>query len=109
MHATDAIIARKIYFQLNKDADNWGKQALSPLIRQVKMHKQDLKTRLEQLKQAANSRETITEQVLNLEKHASDLHTQFDEINTILSIVNSPMPSLMDDIAVTNNITAIRA
>jgi hypothetical protein len=101
--------ARKIYFQLNKDADNWGKQALSPLIRQVKMHKQDLKTRLDQLKQAANSRETITEQVLNLEKQASDLHTQFNEINAILSIVNSPMPSLMDNIDVADNITAIRA
>lgn len=101
--------ARNIYYQLNKDADNWGKHALSPLIRQVKTHKLELKTRLEQLKQAAESRESITEQVTKLEEQASDQHEFLKEINGMLNIINSPMPGVMHNIPVADNITAIRA
>ncbi len=101
--------ARNIYFQLNKDADNWGKQALSPLIRQVKIHKQDLKNRLEQLKLANSSRETITEQVTKLQQQASEQHENLKEINAMLNIINQPMPGARNNSDITNIITAIRA
>lgn len=100
--------ARNIYYQLNKDTDDWGKRALTPLIRQVKAHKKELKSRLEQLKKAGESRDTISDRVVSLKKEAKILQKYLVDINKMLSTVNSPMPAVVHEKKIPDNVTAIR-
>jgi len=101
--------ARNLYYQLNKDADDWGKRALTPLIRQVKAHKKELKLRLEQLKKAGQSRDTITDRVSGLKKEAKVLQKHVFDINKMLTTINSPMPANSMEKKMPDNVTAIRA
>jgi hypothetical protein len=100
--------ARNIYYQLNKDSDDWGKRALTPLIRQVKAHKKELKSRLEQLKKAGQSRDSIADKVTELKKEAKILQKHVVELNQLLTIINSPMPSVVHDKPMPDNVRAIR-
>ena len=100
--------ARNIYYQLNKDTDDWGKRALTPLIRQVKAHKKELKSRLEQLKKAGESRDTISDRVVVLKKEAKVLQKQLVDLNRMLSTINSPMPPVVHEQKIPDNVTAIR-
>jgi len=101
--------ARNLYYQLNKDADDWGKRALTPLIRQVKAHKKELKQRLDQLKKAGQSRDTITDRVSGLKKEAKVLQKYVFDINKMLTTINSPMPANSLEKKMPDNVTAIRA
>jgi len=101
--------ARNIYYQLNKDADDWGKRALTPLIRQVKAHKKELQSRLEQLKRAGDSRDSIADRVTGLKKEAKVLQKHLVDINTMLTTINSPMPAVVHEQKIPDNVTAIRS
>ncbi len=101
--------ARNLYYQLNKDADDWGKRALTPLIRQVKAHKNELKLRLEQLKKVGQSRDTFTDRVSGLKKEAKVLQKHVFDINKMLTTINSPMPANAMEKKMPDNVTAIRA
>ena len=101
--------ARNLYYQLNKDADDWGKRALTPLIRQVKAHKKELKLRLEQLKKAGQSRDTIADRVSILKKEAKVLQKYIFDLNKMLTTINSPMPAIIPEKKMPDNVTAIRA
>ncbi|MCK5649077.1 MAG: dynamin family protein [Gammaproteobacteria bacterium] len=101
--------ARNLYYQLNKDADDWGRRALTPLIRQVKAHKKELKFRLEQLKKAGMSRDTITDRVASLKLEAKGLQKQIFDVNKMLTTINSPMPAIALEKKMPDNVTAIRA
>ncbi len=100
--------ARNIYYQLNKDADDWGKRALTPLIRQVKAHKKELQARLNQLKKAGQSRETISDRVAEIKREAKGLQKHLVDVNAMLSTINSPMPTVEHKTKLPNNVTAIR-
>lgn len=100
--------ARNLYYQLNKDADDWGKRALTPLIRQVKAHKRELKVRLEQLKKAGHSRDSIADRVSQLKIEAKGLQKHVFDVNKMLTIINSPMPVVVHEKKMPNNVTAIR-
>ncbi len=100
--------ARNLYYQLNKDADDWGKRALTPLIRQVKAHKKELQLRLEQLKKAGQSRDSIADRVSQLKIEAKGLQKHIFDVNKMLTIVNSPMPIVAQEKKIPNNVTAIR-
>jgi len=101
--------ARNIYYQLNKDANDWSKRALTPLIRQVKSHKKELKLRLGQLKQAGDSRDSIARRVVELKKEAIGLQKKLITINKMLTTINTPMPAIVRKKKIPNNVTAIRA
>lgn len=101
--------ARNIYYQLNKDADDWGRRALTPLIRHVKAHKKELQARLDQLKKAGQSRDSISEKVMSLKKEAKVLQKYLVDINKMLTTVNSPMPVVIQEQKIPNNVTAIRS
>jgi len=100
--------ARNIFYQLNKDADDWGKRALTPLIRQVKGHKKELQVRLVQLKKAGQSRDSITDRVSGLKKEAKVLQTYLVDINKMLTTINSPMPRVVHENKIPDNVRAIR-
>lgn len=101
--------ARNIYYQLNKDADDWGKRALTPLVRQVKGHKKELKLRLEQLKKAGQSRDSIAERVSSLKITAKRLQKHIFDVNKMLTTINTPMPAIVHDKKMPDNVTAIRS
>ncbi len=101
--------ARNIYYQLNKDSDDWGRRALTPLIRQVKAHKKELQLRLGQLKKAGHSRDSIAERVTSMKIEAKGLQKQVFDVNKMLSIINTPMPTVVHEEKMPDNVTAIRA
>ncbi len=101
--------ARNIYYQLNNDSDDWAKRALTPLIRHVKAHKNELKLRLDQLKKAGHSRDSIAERVTTLKIEAKSLQKHIFEVNKMLTIINTPMPANMHSDKRHDNVTAIRA
>lgn len=100
--------ARNIYYQLNKDADDWGKRALTPLIRQVKGHKKELRQRLDQLKKAGQSRDSIADRVTSLKIEAKGLQKHIFDVNKMLTTINSPMPVIVHEKIIPDNVTAIR-
>ncbi|MCU7820089.1 MAG: dynamin family protein [gamma proteobacterium symbiont of Lucinoma myriamae] len=100
--------ARNIYYQLNKDADDWGKRALTPLIRQVKGHKKELRQRLDQLKKAGQSRDSIADRVTSLKIEAKGLQKHIFDVNKMLTTINSPMPAVVHEKIMPDNVTAIR-
>ncbi|MCU7940323.1 MAG: dynamin family protein [gamma proteobacterium symbiont of Bathyaustriella thionipta] len=100
--------ARNIYYQLNKDADDWGKRALTPLIRQVKGHKKELHLRLDQLKKAGQSRDSISERITSLKIEAKGLQKHIFDVNKMLTTINTPMPAIVHKKKMPDNVTAIR-
>ncbi len=101
--------ARNIYFQLNKDSDDWGKRILTPLIHQVKSHKQELQIRMEQLKKAGQSRESITERISALTREAKLLQKHLIDANAMLAAINSPMPVILHKNKTAEKVSAIQA
>ncbi len=100
--------ARNIYFQLNSDSNGWGKRALTPLIHRVKAHRQELQTRLEQLKKAGQSRDSIAERITILTREAKVLQKHLIDANAMLAAINSPMPAILQKKAA-DKVTAIQA
>jgi hypothetical protein len=100
--------ARNIYYQLNKDADDWGKRALTPLVRQVKGHKKELRLRLDQLKKAGQSRDSIAGRVTSLKIEAKKLQKHIFDVNKMLTTINTPMPVIVHEKKMPDNVTAIR-
>lgn len=64
---------------------------MSPLIKQIKLHKDEMEKRLENLRKINESRDTLVSRVDELEKSASILEKQFKEVTTILNIINRPL------------------
>ncbi|MCK5697987.1 MAG: dynamin family protein, partial [Gammaproteobacteria bacterium] len=87
--------ARNIYYQLNKDANDWSKRALTPLVRQVKSHKNELQLRMGQLKKAGQSRDSITHRVDEIKFEAVSLQKQIGTINKMMTLINTPMPTIV--------------
>ena len=82
--------ARNIYYQLNQDSEHWAKSALTPLVHQVKAHKQELQLRMDQLKKAGESRDSISGQMANLTKEAKVLQKYLIDLNTMIATVSGP-------------------
>lgn len=101
--------ARNIYYQLNKDSDDWGKRTLTPLIHQVKMHKLELQTRLEQLKKAGHSRDSISERITILTREAKVLQKHLIDANALQAAINSPMPIILHNKETADKAAAIQA
>ena len=87
--------ARNIYYQLNKDANDWSKRALTPLVRQVKSHKNEIQLRMGQLKKAGQSRDSITHRVDEIKFEAVSLQKQIGTINKMMTLINTPMPTIV--------------
>ncbi len=75
--------ARNIFFKAHRDAEKWHKSALSPLIKQIKERKADMEKRLDNLRKASQSGETIQTQMGALKKEGLAQKKQFDEVSVI--------------------------
>ncbi len=83
--------ARNIFFKAQRDAETWSKAVMSPLVRQIKDHKEDMEQRLENLRKINESRDTLQSRIEELEKSCASLSKQYAEVKSILSIVNLPL------------------
>lgn len=83
--------ARNIFYQAHKDAETWTKAVMTPLVRQIKDHKEQMEKRLENLRKISESRETVQSRIEELEATTAQLARQVDEVEAILAvIVNAP-------------------
>ncbi len=86
--------ARNIFFLLNREADEWHKASLIPLGKQTKIHKNELKEKMEQLKQINDSKQTIEFQVKKIKKQALQYFTEVKEIDQIIRVMSGNAKSI---------------
>jgi len=82
--------ARNVFFKAHRDAESWNKAVMSPLVRQIKDHKEQMEKRLENLRKINESRDTLQSRIEELEKSAAVLKKQVEEVRTILNLINRP-------------------
>ncbi len=68
--------ARSVFFKANKDADNWLKEVMNPLIKQIKEHKSRIEKRLDTLHRVSESRDTVDARIKELEAEYRDNRAQ---------------------------------
>ncbi len=83
--------ARNIFFKAERDAEAWNKAVMSPLVKQIKEHKEQMEQRLENLRKINESRDTLQSRIDELEKTTDGLMKQYAEVRSILNIVNKPL------------------
>ncbi len=83
--------ARNIFFKAHRDAETWSKAVMSPLVKQIKDHKEQMDKRLENLRKVNESRDTLDERMGELKKQALVLKKQYEEVNEILKVLNRPL------------------
>jgi Dynamin family. len=83
--------ARNIFFKAQRDAENWSKAVMSPLVKQIKEHKETMEQRLENLRKISESRDTLQARIDELEKSSASLMKQYTEVRSILNIINQPL------------------
>lgn len=83
--------ARNIFFKAQRDAETWSKAVMSPLIKQIKEHKETMEQRLENLRKVSESRDTLQARIDELEKSVAALMKQYAEVRAILNTINQPL------------------
>ena len=83
--------ARNVFFKAHRDAESWSKAVMSPLVKQIKEHKEQMDKRLENLRKINESRDTLEARMDELKKNAAVLKKQYEEINGILKVINRPL------------------
>ncbi len=85
--------ARNIFFRANQDAEDWAGTVMRPLAARIRERKLQLEKRLANLQKIKNSREKLSDNIVELEKQSDELTAQLTTINGILESISSPLPS----------------
>ena len=83
--------ARDIYAAANQDAEKWSKAVLTPLVKQIKLHKDQMEKELENLRKVNESRDTLASKLEEISKTLATQKKRHKEITAILALVNRPM------------------
>ncbi|MCW8829394.1 MAG: dynamin family protein [Gammaproteobacteria bacterium] len=83
--------ARNVFFKAHRDAESWSKAVMSPLVKQIKEHKEQMDRRLENLRKINESRDTLESRMNELKRNGAVLKKQYAEINGILKVINRPL------------------
>ena len=83
--------ARNVFFKAHRDAEGWSKAVMSPLVKQIKEHKDQMDKRLDNLRKINESRDTLEIRIEELKKNAMLLKKQHDEVGAILKVINRPL------------------
>ena len=84
LYSTLIVRARKILNLAQRDALTWCKSALTPLMHQIKDHKQQIESRLLTLKKINSSKGSISENIASLETELEPLKNQRKELAIII-------------------------
>ncbi len=83
--------ARNVLFNANRDAEIWLKEVMTPLIRQIKEHKQNMEKRLDTLRRISESRETLEGKIRELERMQKDLSQDMEVLDGIHARLQHPV------------------
>jgi len=83
--------ARNVFFKAHRDAETWNKAVMSPLVKQIKDHKEQMEKRLENLRKINESRDTLESRIEELQKSTLILKKQLEEVRAILNLINRPL------------------
>jgi len=84
LYNTIILRAREVLKNANKDATTWSNSVLSPLMHQIKDHKKQIESRLQMLRKISGSKESIVENISNLEAELVPLRKQHQELKMII-------------------------
>lgn len=84
LYSTLIVQARKILNQAQRAALTWCKTALTPLMHQIRDHKQQIESRLHTLKKINDSKGSISENIAGLEQELEPLKNQRKELAIII-------------------------
>jgi hypothetical protein len=74
---------RSLFFKANQDANNWLKEVMNPLVRQIKEHKGIMEKRLETLRRISESRDTLDGRIKELDAALRDTRMQLDTLQQL--------------------------
>ena len=86
--------AREIYTDCNAEANVWSKAILTPILNQLREHKQMLDKRLDNLKKIQNNLDTLGNRIADLEATRDQLHKQQGAVRVMLDRIHQPLPAL---------------
>ena len=75
--------ARSLFFKANQDANNWLKEVMNPLVRQIKEHKATMEKRLDTLRRISESRDTLDSRIKELETGLRDTRVHLDTLQQL--------------------------
>jgi hypothetical protein len=84
--------ARNVFFKANQEADTWLKKVMSPLVAQIKEHKQLMERRLKTLRKISESRETLDAKISELEAEESRIKEHLATLQSIRVRLSQPIP-----------------
>ena len=82
--------ARVIMSKANQDVDNWLKEIMQPLIKQVNESKQQLERQLETLNKINDSKDTLETKLKEIEGRKAALEVQLTDLNAIDKALRAP-------------------
>jgi len=83
---------RSLFYKANQDADNWLKEVMTPLVKQIKEHKISMERRLETLRRISDSRDTLDARINELNANLQNNRQQLDTLQQIQQTINTPLP-----------------
>ncbi|MDH5190108.1 MAG: dynamin family protein [Gammaproteobacteria bacterium] len=83
--------ARNTFYSAQKDADNWAKIVMNPLVLQIREHKDAMDKRLASLRKISESHETLDVKIKELETDIAGLNEQLATIEGILNAIEFPL------------------
>ncbi|MDP1664350.1 MAG: dynamin family protein [Methylobacter sp.] len=85
LYSTLIAKARNILRQAHADATTWSNGVLTPLMHQIKDHKKQIEGRLQMLRKINESKDSIIENIANLEAELEPLKRQREELAIIIN------------------------
>jgi hypothetical protein len=92
---------RSLFFKANQDANNWLKEVMNPLVRQIKEHKATMEKRLETLRRISESRDTLDSRIKELEGSLRDTKQQLDTLQQLRHSLKRSPATVIDKAAAT--------
>ena len=82
--------ARVIVSKANQDVDNWLKEIMQPLIKQVNESKQQLEQQLETLNKINDSKDSLGTKLKEIEGRYAALEVQLKDLNALDQVLRTP-------------------
>jgi Dynamin family len=87
--------ARSLFFKANQDANQWLKEVMNPLVRQIKEHKATMEKRLDTLRKISESRDTIDARIIELDTSLRAVKKQLDTLQQLHHSLHSAGPEVV--------------
>lgn len=86
--------AREIFTECNREAESWTKAVMTPIMNQLREHKQMLEKRLENLKKVQSNLDNLGIRISELETARDQLLQQQDTMRRMRERIDQPLPSI---------------